>query len=196
MEGRAHDGISITLASFRDEERAGIWRALLRGEVAGIFRICPEYELVGASHLAIHEIEYGSARFAASARATGPGETIVRYRRIAGFGPIDKGQGAGRSEGIVLVFTDCTDAAREDEYNEWYSGHLHHTVESIDFYAANRYVADDPDRAPSKYLAVYESRSGDPAKVQRDGIQWWVQGGFASPDCMALRNEVAAKRVD
>lgn len=195
MEGRKHNGIVITLGAFPDAERAREWEAGLRGKAAGLFCICPGYDLGGATHVAIREIERGSAEAVAAALRVGPGETLVSYTRIADFGPIDKGQGPGRTEGIVLVFTDCTERAREDEYNDWYSGHLHHTVESIDFYAANRYVSDDPRATPSKYLAIYESRSDDPGKVQRDGIEWWVRGNFASPDCMALRNEVAARRI-
>ena len=71
-----------------------------------------------------------------------------------------------------------------------------HTIESIDFYAASRYESNDPSRTPAKYLAIYESQSEDTAKVQKDGVDWWVKGGFEGPKAMVLRNEVPATRID
>ena len=95
-----------------------------------------------------------------------------------------------------MVFTDCEIPSKEDAYNEWYTGHLHHTIENLDFYAATRYVSNDPSRTPSKYLAIYESQGDDPAQVQKDGVDWWVKGGFEGPEGMALRNEVPVVRID
>ena len=55
-----------------------------------------------------------------------------------------------------LVFSNCTDPARELEFNRWYTHvHLPDLSAAKDFVAARRYVNTDP-RARSKYLAVYE----------------------------------------
>jgi hypothetical protein len=194
MEGREHTGVIVTMtkAGAEDQIRAWFdrWRARWTGGEAHseaiCFRVSKGYDLGGATHVAIRETAGGEAA------AGGDDEATAHYSKIADFGPIKE----GRTRGVVLVFTDCDDPALEDGYNEWYSGHLHHTVESIDFYAATRYVSDDPSRTPSKYLAIYETENTDPAQVQKDGVDWWVQGDFEGPPGMVLRNEVPVERID
>ena len=60
-----------------------------------------------------------------------------------------------------LVFSNCTDPARELEFNRWYTHvHLPDLSAARGFVAARRYVNTDP-RARSKYLAVYEFETDD-----------------------------------
>ena len=191
MEGRKHTGVILELIPDGDEAWEERWRsqALPPGvDGAAAFRIAAGYDLDGATHVAIYET--GEADVAVA--ATRIGESATGYTGFAEYGPISE----GRTAGVVLVFTDCDDPAVEDDFNEWYTGHLHHTVESIDFYAASRYESNDPSRTPAKYLAIYESQSEDTAKVQKDGVDWWVKGGFEGPEAMVLRNEVPATRID
>jgi len=204
MEGREHTGVIVTTVSKSDPAEAQAWEERWRSKIAPaaieggavdrgiVFRLCPGYDLNGATHVAIYETRLEDVAAAAERVGSEDGETTVGYTTIADFGPISD----DTTRGVVLVFTDCEDPAQEDSFNEWYSGHLHHTVESIDFYAATRYVANDPTRTPSKFFAIYESQSEDPSQVQKDGVDWWVKGNFEGHPAMALRNEVAAVRLD
>ncbi len=159
---------------------------------ASAFRLAEGYDLDGASHVAIYETGLHDVDAVVKQVGEAPGETTVGYTKFADFGP----DGDGPTAGIVLVFTDCDDPAEEDNFNEWYTGHLHHTIENIDLYAAARYTSNDPSRTPSKYLAIYESQSDDTAKVQREGVDWWVKGGFEAPKGMVLRSEIPGRRID
>lgn len=203
MEGQKHTGVVVTTVSIRDPGEAKAWEEKWQSETApaavrggavdrGIaFRLAPGYDLQGVTHVAIYETQQEDVAAAAALVGADAGEPTVSYTKIADYGPISD----DTTRGVVLVYTDCEIPADEDAFNEWYSGHLHHTVEAIDFYAATRYVASDPERAPSKYFAIYESQSEDPAQVQKDGIDWWVEGGFEGPEAMVLRYEVAAVRL-
>ena len=204
MEGHKHNGVVVTTISRPDAAAAKAWEENWQSETVSAavktgavdrgttFRVAPGYDLGGATHVAIYETQLEDVAAAAGSVGAGDGETTVGYTKIAEYGPVSD----GRTKGIVLVFTDCEDPAEEDTFNEWYSGHLHHTVEAIDFYAATRYVSNDPSRTPSKYFAIYESQSEDPAQVQKDGVDWWVKGGFEGPKGMLLRNEVPGLRID
>ncbi|MBJ19425.1 MAG: hypothetical protein CL933_08370 [Deltaproteobacteria bacterium] len=202
MEGNKHTGVIVQNISRPDS--APIWEDQWRGETgsaalesgavdrSSAFRLAPGYDLDGASHVVIYETSQEDVAAAAQNILAGDGETVASYTKIAEHGPVCD----GKTRGIVLVFTDCEDPSLEDSFNEWYSGHLHHTIEAIDFYAATRYVSDDPSRTPSKYLAIYESQNDDPAQVQKDGVDWWINGNFEGHKAMALRNEVPGVRVD
>jgi len=204
MEGQKHTGVVVTTISKPDAADARAWEEKWRSKTAPAaveagtvdrataFRLAPGYDLGGATHVAIYETQQADVASVVESIGTADGETTVGYTKIAEYGPVCDGS----TRGVVLVFTDCDDPAEEDAFNEWYSGHLHHTVEAIDFYAATRYVSTDPSRTPSKYFAIYESQSDDPAQVQKDGVDWWVKGGFEGPETMVLRNEVAAVRFD
>lgn len=204
MEGHKHTGLVLTTISRPDESEARTWEetwsaetqpsALQGGPVthATAFRLSPGYDLNGATHVAIYETQQEDVAAAAEHIGAAEGESTVGYSKIAEYGPVSE----GKTRGVVLVFTDCEDPSQEDSFNEWYSGHLHHTIEAIDFYAATRYVSIDPSRTPSKYLAIYESQNDDPAQVQKDGVDWWVKGDFEGHEAMALRNEVPGVRID
>jgi hypothetical protein len=204
MEGHKHSGVVVTTISKPDATEAQAWEERWQSETTSAstrggaidrgtaFRLSPGYDLGGATHLAVYETQHEDVVAAAEEVGAVEGETTVGYTKIAEYGPVTD----GRTRGVVFVFTDCEDPSQEDGFNEWYSGHLHHTIEAIDFYAATRYVSSDPSRTPSKYLAIYESQSDDPAQVQKDGVDWWVKGNFEGHAAMALRNEVAGVRID
>jgi len=64
---------------------------------------------------------------------------------------------------VVLVFTDCTDSAREKEFNEWYdSTHVPDILETPGFVGCIRYeLMGNPGPGQGKYLAVYDVESND-----------------------------------
>jgi hypothetical protein len=195
MEGRKHIGVVMRLIPNGDAAWEGKWRtqSLPAGvDQAAAFRVAEGYDFGGATHVVIYETGQDDVDAVAKQVGEGPGETTVAYTKFADFGPA----GEGPTKGVVLVFTDCDDPAEEDNFNEWYTGHLHHTIENIDLYAASRYTSNDPTRTPSKYLAIYESQSEDTAKVQQEGVDWWVKGGFEGPKGMVLRAEIPATRID
>jgi len=194
MEGRKHTGVVMTLITDGDAAWEQQWHS--QPMPAGVdhavaFRIAPGYDLAGATHVAIYETTQDDVAAVAKQVGEGKGQTTVSFTKFAEYGPV----GEGPTAGVVLVYTDCDDPAEEDSYNEWYTGHLHHTIENIDLYAASRYTSDDPSRTPSKYLAIYESPSEDTAQVQKDGVDWWVKGGFEGPKGMVLRTEVPGTRI-
>ncbi|MAG34251.1 MAG: hypothetical protein CL908_25515 [Deltaproteobacteria bacterium] len=204
MEGQEHTGVVVTTVSKPDPAQARAWEEKWRSETVpaaldggafdrGIaFRVAPGYDLGGATHFAIYETRQQDVAAAVQSLRIEDGERAEIYTKIAEYGPVSD----SRTKGVVLVFTDCEEPAEEDAFNEWYSGHLQHTVEAIDFYAATRYVTSDLASTPSKYFAIYESQNDDPAQVQKDGVDWWVEGGFKGPEGMALRNEVPGVRID
>lgn len=60
------------------------------------------------------------------------------------------------SRGIRLALTECTDAAREEEFNRWYTHtHLPDLSRATGFVRSRRFVSVLPNN-PSKYLALYE----------------------------------------
>jgi len=64
---------------------------------------------------------------------------------------------------IVLVFTNCADAAREKEFNEWYDNvHVPDVLETPGFVGATRYeLMGNPGPGQGKYLAIYQVESDD-----------------------------------
>jgi len=193
MEGREHSGVILKLIMKGNPAWEAEWRnqPLPDGiHQATAFRIAEGYDLGGATHVAIYET--GKEDVAAVAKNLGEDEHTTSYTKFAHFGPVSRDPTAG----VVLVFTDCDDPDAEDAFNVWYTGHLQHTIESLDFHAASRYVSDAPTRTPSKYLAIYESQSADTAQVQKDGVDWWIQGGFEGPKGMVLRSEIPSTRID
>ncbi|MGQ9572870.1 MAG: DUF4286 family protein [Dehalococcoidia bacterium] len=64
---------------------------------------------------------------------------------------------------IVLVFTNCADPAREEEFNQWYNNtHVPDVLEVPGFVACTRYeVIGNLGPGQGKFLAVYEVESDD-----------------------------------
>ena len=63
---------------------------------------------------------------------------------------------------LFIVQTNCTDAAREVEFNEWYDKvHLPDILESPGFIRATRYEDTEPAEGKAKFLATYEIETDD-----------------------------------
>ncbi len=63
---------------------------------------------------------------------------------------------------LFVVETNCADAAREAEFNEWYDKtHLPDVLETPGFIRATRYENTEPSEGEAKFLATYEIETGD-----------------------------------
>ncbi len=70
---------------------------------------------------------------------------------------------------IYLVFTNCTDPAREEEFNRWYTHtHVPDLSRARGFVRARRFVKPDSGPGEAKYLCQYEFDSDDPGQSIRD----------------------------
>ena len=77
-------------------------------------------------------------------------------RRIDG-GFWSRSQGR-KVAGVMVVSSNCSDPAREDEFNDWYSDiHLPDILSTGDFHADYRYEDINPHESVGKYWAIYET---------------------------------------
>ena len=94
-------------------------------------------------------------------------------------------------KGIWVVFTNCTDPSRHEEFNRWYCHtHLPDLSASRGFVRARRYANAYPDEGPSQYLALYEFEDEDiPACVEdlrRNARETMLSGRHI--DCLGVAN--------
>ncbi len=80
--------------------------------------------------------------------------------------------------GVMAVFTNCSDPSREEEFNFWYNDiHLSDILSTGGFHTDYRYEDISPQTDRGKYLALYESEI-DPlmAEEMMDAQrEWFVQ---------------------
>jgi len=63
---------------------------------------------------------------------------------------------------LLVIETNCTDAARETEFNEWYDKtHIPDVLETHGFIRATRYENTEPSEGEAKFLATYEIETDD-----------------------------------
>lgn len=63
---------------------------------------------------------------------------------------------------ILVVGTNCTDPAREPEFNRWYDEvHLPDILETPGFTGATRYENSDTSEGQAKFLANYHIETDD-----------------------------------
>ena len=67
---------------------------------------------------------------------------------------------------IYAVTTNSKDAARENEFNDWYTNiHLPDVLETPGFVGARRYQIKEPAEGKAKFLALYEIEADDVDKA-------------------------------
>ena len=196
MEGREHSGVLLVLNASADPARVEEWdRWYVEEHLPAVlgtgvfhtgsrFRLADGFELPAeATHMAVYEtsrptlpeamVEMGR-KLAPPTRGTATRPPSVRALTATYTKVSSHGDGTGkRANGVVIVLSDCADASREDFFNEWYEHHGAHVLDNMDHYAMTRYVADDPKPWQAKYLAIYETESTDPGRVQREGWEWF-----------------------
>ena len=63
---------------------------------------------------------------------------------------------------LLVVGTNCANAAREAEFNEWYDKtHLPDVLQTAGFIRATRYENTKPSEGEAKFLATYEIETDD-----------------------------------
>ncbi len=63
---------------------------------------------------------------------------------------------------LLVVESNCADAAREAEFNEWYDKiHIPDVLEAPGFIKATRYENTEPSEEKAKFLATYEIETDD-----------------------------------
>ncbi len=83
------------------------------------------------------------------------------------------------SKYAMLFYTRCTDSAREDEFNSWYSHvHIPELRQAAGLTSARRFVCTELSHK-AKYLAMYEFETENPQESARSFFQI-VQKCFAS----------------
>ncbi len=85
-----------------------------------------------------------------------------------------KGGTPNMAKWLLVVETNCVDAAREVEFNEWYDKiHLHDVLRTPGFIRATRYESTSPSEGKAKFLATYEIETediGETMKANRDNM--------------------------
>ena len=100
--------------------------------------------------------------------------------------------------GIMLVLSNCKDAAREDEFNRWYEDvHVADILDTGAFHTAYRYESLDQERTQAKFLAIYETDNIDPAKARETmsaaGADWRQRGRMS--DLLEVKTLLTASRI-
>jgi hypothetical protein len=219
MEGRDHTGVFVACTASADPKRVDEWnrwyveRHMPDVLGTGIFEHATRFHIsegfhmpADGTHLQIYEtsrpdVPGALADLTTALAGTDDGDRPPSIRSLMStYTKISEhGNGEGRrANGVVMVFTDCTDPAQEDAFNEWYEFHGGHVLEMMDYYAVTRYRADNPEHWQAKYLAIYETWREDPGTVQREG---WDQYFSMSPEergpdapAMKLWGEIAFER--
>jgi hypothetical protein len=77
---------------------------------------------------------------------------------------------------LLLILSNCTDPAREEEFNDWYSHtHLPDLAKAHGLVNAARYRNVRPKEGGAKYLAVYELDTDDTKKLVREIMEGDVE---------------------
>ncbi len=74
---------------------------------------------------------------------------------------------------LLVVETNCDNAAREVEFNEWYNKtHLPDVLETPGFIRATRYESTELSEGKAKFLATYE--------IETDNIDGFIKAHSAN----------------
>ncbi len=102
------------------------------------------------------------------------------------------------ARGVLIVFTNCTDEARHEEFNRWYEDiHIPDILGTGAFHTAYRYESVELSDINARYLAIYETDNPDPAKAQAEIVkvrpEWHRRG--RSFDATELVSALTARRI-
>ena len=91
--------------------------------------------------------------------------------------------------GVRLVLANCTDAGRDDEFNEWYDAYATSLTEAGFLVDAARYkdahAVRDPDRPA--YVSVYGITMPEPGAAWPRTYEWWEErGGHALTELLEV----------
>jgi hypothetical protein len=92
----------------------------------------------------------------------------------------------------MIVFTDPA-PGREDEYNDWYNNvHLRDLCSVPGFVSAQRFKLEGmiAGELPTRYLAIYEMDTDDPAKVMAKVGEQAAAGAMILSDAMDFSSNI------
>ncbi len=102
------------------------------------------------------------------------------------------------ARGILAVLSNCTDAIREDEFNNWYNDiHIPDILDTRLYHTAYRFESQDPQATRGKYLALYETDHGDPGKARHElgkHSPRWKESGRMH-DALEVVFAISARRI-
>jgi hypothetical protein len=101
--------------------------------------------------------------------------------------------------GIFIVYSSCTEASRDEEFNQWYTHtHLPDLSEAKGLVKATRYRNLRPLQGPSQYLAIYEFESDDletsVADLSRLAVEAFPKGRHI--DCFGVSGMHLFEEID
>lgn len=99
--------------------------------------------------------------------------------------------------GVMVVSSNCTDPAREDEFNDWYSNiHLPDILSTGAFHTDYRYEDIDPSEQVGKYWAIYETDI-DPVRAAEilDARREWFVANNRRTDTIAPVRRSLFRRI-
>lgn len=193
MEGREHSGVVLAMNASGEPARAAEWDRWYveerwpatkfgGGTTSAVFSLAEGQSIPGdLTHAAVYEtarpVERESlAQLAAAIGASGPSDPPMSRVHVASYTKITEyGSGAGkRARGVLIVFCDALHAAQESKFNDWYDHHGPQILDHMDYYAATRYVADDPGPWQATQLTIYETDNDDVGRVYAEGLEWYM----------------------
>jgi hypothetical protein len=85
---------------------------------------------------------------------------------------------------LLVAQSNCTDPAREEEFNHWYNTvHVPDVLETPGILRGTRFKNDEPQEGHWKYLAIYEVETEDIQQtISRFGeiiTEKWQQGRWS-----------------
>jgi hypothetical protein len=195
MEGREHHHVVLAMNAAGEPARAAEWdrwyveqcwpstKAFAGCHDAALFSLAQGHTVPGElTHAAVYEgarpfgreaIERLAADIADPSPSEAPPSSrlhVAAYTKTAEYG-----SGAGRTaRGVLIVFCDALYPAQERDFNEWYDHHGPQILDHMDYYAATRYVADDPGPWHAKQLTIYETENEDVGRVYSEGLEWYM----------------------
>ena len=190
MEGRRPTGVLVALTNCDDEKQEKDFNRWYNEEHVvhcvgtGGYYTATRYEKIGphpwegkflalyetgwtdpaaADRMLMHDIRNKPEKFPIHPALSGVLHAVFRY-----IGPREHWAGAPwtrpakKTKGLLMLFVQCTDPAREDEFNEWYNSiHIHDVEDSPGVIAGHRFVNCDEKDAERKYLILYELDNED-----------------------------------
>lgn len=135
----------------------------LKGALKGLFAQTPEWERQGRMSDLLEVVSIGMYQ-----------DMGQQFRNAEGK----------KTNGVLMVITNCKDPAKEDEFNQWYNEtHIPDIFALGAYHTAYRYQSIAPDKTPGKFLALYETDldAAEASDRNRKARADWEARGRMSP---------------
>jgi len=222
MEGRYPNGLLIALINYTDpstEEQFNYWYNHIHiPDVTGfgVYKygtrfVNPNPKPADGKYLTIYETEWDDLSKVQAASSGKEDEwrrqgryDITHIQRVL-VGHFKRLGGEFRAtvrpaKGVLMVFANCKDPSKEDEFNRWYEDiHIPDILDTGLYQSAYRYESVEyiEDTTSGKYLAIYETDDPEPGRVAEQVgkfAQDWAQRGRMF-DGVELTLAFSARRI-